>query len=79
LNYSCFSDSAFSNAEFGFKIAKRIFDFYYEKYPNGKAFPMDLWAGLEFMKNVLIGSTWSGEIDIKNKSQLDKLIKYAFS
>lgn len=62
-----------------FKIAKRIFDFYYEKYPNGKAFPMDLWAGLEFMKNVLIGSTWSGEIDIKNKSQLDKLIKYAFS
>lgn len=61
-----------------FLIVKKIYDTYYTKNPNGKSFPMELWAGLDFMKPVLLGSDWHGEIDLKNKEQLRNFKDYVF-
>lgn len=59
-----------------FAIAERIHNNYYTKYPDGKAFPMNKWAELAFMKNVLRGSQWYGTIDLKNPEQFNNFTRY---
>ena len=57
---------------------KRIFDKYYTDNPGGKAFPMVLWAKIDFMKDILRGSDWHGEVDLKNKEQFTNFMEYVF-
>ena len=63
-----------SNSDF--QVVKKIYDFYYTKTPNGKSFPIDLWASLEYMKLILRGSDWHGELDLKNKKQFRNFMNY---
>gem|GEM_PF-3479077 len=37
---------------------------------------MDLWAAFDFMKPVLMGSDWHGELDLKNKEQFRNFKDY---
>ena len=66
----------FNLSKSDFNVVKRIYDFYYTKNPNGQSFPMDLWASLDFMKPVLMGSDWHGELDLKNKEQFRNFKNY---
>ena len=61
-----------------FTAVKRIYDKYYTDHPAGKAFPMILWAKLDFMKSILKGSNWIGEVDLTNKEQFSNFKKYVF-
>jgi hypothetical protein len=61
-----------------FAPVKHIFDKYYKDYPGGKAFPMILWAKIDFMKDILRGSDWHGEVDLKNKEQFTNFMEYVF-
>lgn len=61
-----------------FAAVKRIFDKYYSDNPNGKSFPIDLWATMPFMKQVLLGSDWHGELDLKNEEQILNFTDYVF-
>jgi hypothetical protein len=62
-----------------FSIIKKIYDNYYNQYPDGKAFPIAKWAEISFMKSVLTGCHWHGEIDLNNQEQFNNFILYAFS
>lgn len=59
-----------------FNVVKKIYDVYYTKNPNGTSFPMDLWASLDYMKPILMGSDWHGELDLKNKEQFRNFSDY---
>lgn len=59
-----------------FAVVKKIYDIYYMKKPNGKSFPIDLWASLDYMKLILMGSDWHGELDLKNKEQFRNFKNY---
>jgi hypothetical protein len=61
-----------------YDAVKDIYDIYYFNNPNGKSFPIDLWAGMGFMKKVLMGSDWHGELDLKNSSQFSNFKDYVF-
>ena len=61
-----------------FTPVKHIFDKYYTDHPGGKAFPMILWAKIDFMKEILRGSDWHGEVDLKNKEQFTNFMEYVF-
>lgn len=61
-----------------FNAVKRIYDKYYTDHPAGKAFPMILWAKLDFMKDILKGSDWVGEVDLTNKEQFSNFKDYVF-
>ena len=61
-----------------FAAIKKIYDIYYAKNPGGKAFPMDLWAAFSFMKKVLMGSDWHGELDLKNQDQFRNFKEYVY-
>lgn len=61
-----------------FPAVKRIYDKYYTDHPGGKAFPMVLWAKLDFMKDILKGSDWIGEVDLTNKEQFSNFKNYVF-
>lgn len=61
-----------------FKIVEKIHTVYYSKKPSGKDFPMDLWAELDFMKPILMGSDWHGELNLKNKTQLNNFVDYVY-
>ena len=65
-----------SNVEY--EPVERIFNKYYSKSPHGKAFPMTLWAKLDFMTPILIGARWHGEINLDNSIQLRNFIDYVF-
>ena len=59
-----------------FAAVKRIFDRYYDTNPAADSFPIIKWAELPFMKQVLCGTMWHGEIDLKKQNQLLNFIKY---
>ena len=61
-----------------FAPVKHIFDKYYSDNPDGKTFPMILWAKIDFMKDILRGSDWHGEVDLKNKEQFTNFMEYVF-
>ncbi len=61
-----------------YEISKRIYDNYYLKAPKGKRFPIIKWAYLDFMKSILMGESWHGELDLKNKEQLLNFTDYVF-
>ena len=39
---------------------------------------MILWAKIDFMKDILRGSDWHGEVDLKNKEQFTNFMEYVF-
>jgi hypothetical protein len=64
---------------FQFKIIKKIYDNYYNGNNGGSGFPIVKWAEISFMKQVLTGSSWHGEIDLNNQEQFNNFISYAIS
>jgi hypothetical protein len=62
-----------------FVFIRRIFDKYYIDNPDGNAFPIILWAKIDFMKEILRGSDWHGELDLKNREQFTNFMEYVFS
>ena len=52
--------------------AKAIFDLYYDTEPNGTSFPIEDWAHLDFMEDILKLDTnnWHGWIDLTNPTEL---------
>ena len=61
-----------------FNIVEKIYSHYYTKNPQGEDFPIDRWANLPFMKDVLMRkeSQWHGRLNLKNKEQLRKFEYY---
>jgi hypothetical protein len=59
-----------------FKFVKRIYNNYYDKHPGGRAFPMNKWAELPGMEQILRGCHWHGEIDLNNNELLANFINY---
>ncbi len=57
---------------------KHIFDKYYADFPQGKEFPMILWALYAPMKVILSGSDWHGALDLQNPKQFRNFISYVF-
>lgn len=59
-----------------FKFVKRIYDNYYDKHPEGTAFPIIKWSRLSGMDEILNGSRWHGELDLNNSEILSKFKYY---
>jgi len=59
-----------------FKFVKRIYDNYYEQYPDGTAFPMVKWSRLAGMQEILNGSRWRGELDLNNSEVFSNFKHY---
>jgi hypothetical protein len=59
-----------------FEVVKKIYNIYYTNNPNGDSFPIDLWASLDYMKPILMGSDWHGVIDLNNKNQFRNFVDY---
>ena len=59
-----------------YKAVRRVYDNYYSRNPDGKTFPINKWAYLPFMEQVLKGSEWHGTIDLKNPEQFNNFIRY---
>jgi hypothetical protein len=57
---------------------ERIFNKYYGDHPAGTDFPMVLWASLPGMKDVLRGSDWRGELDLRNPEQFSNFSNYVW-
>jgi hypothetical protein len=58
-----------------YRFVKRIYDNYYDKNPDGKAFPIVKWSALPGMESILRKSKWHGEIDLNNTEHLTKFKK----
>ena len=61
-----------------YKWALRVFDNYYDQYPNGSAFPIIKWSDMAFMKDVLLGARWHGSLDLFDSEQFNTFIMYVF-
>ena len=61
-----------------FKAVEHIFTTYYTRNPNGRSFPIVLWAMLDSMKPILRGSHWHGELNLDDSGQLRNFISYVF-
>lgn len=61
-----------------YKFVLRIFENYYNSNPKGNAFPIDKWAEMPFMKDILLGSDWYGTMDLRNTQQFTNFINYVF-
>jgi hypothetical protein len=59
-----------------FAAVETIYNTYYKKFPAGEAFPIDLWAAMDFMKDLLRGSDWHGVLHLKNSEQLRNFSDY---
>lgn len=57
---------------------ERIYEKYYDDHPTGTDFPMVLWARLPGMKEVLRGSDWRGELDLRNHEQFSNFSNYVW-
>lgn len=61
-----------------FAVCEKIYVVYYNRYPTGKSFPINLWGALDFMKPVLMGSRWHGELNLKKLGDLNKFKEYVY-
>jgi hypothetical protein len=61
-----------------FQFVQRIYLNYYNVNPEGCDFPIIKWAGMPYMKEVLLGSKWHGSIDLHNTQQFGNFISYVF-
>lgn len=61
-----------------FAICEKIYLVYYNRNPIGKSFPINLWGSLDFMKPVLMGSNWHGELNLKKVEDLKKFKEYVY-
>jgi len=61
-----------------FKVVEKIYSIYYSKYPKGKEFPMSLWAELDYMKAVLLGSSWQGTVNLSKPKLFHTFERYVF-
>ena len=60
---------------------EKVYNHYYNNPDpvfHHKAFPVVLWANIPFMKPVLMGSDWHGELNLKNEEQLTNFTNYVF-
>jgi len=63
------------------KILKGVtdtFNSYYEKEPDGNAFPIQNWVAIPGMEAILkkVDSHWHGRMDLTNSKDLDNFKKY---
>jgi len=65
-----------SPSEYG--DVEQIFNNYYTNNPHGTAFPIQKWAELPFMVDILRGSSWNGAIDLNNSEQFSNFMSYVF-
>jgi hypothetical protein len=70
------ADAQVSLPDEQFKPVKSVFDNYYNKNPNGKAFPINRWCNMDGMEKILRGADWHGEIDLNKKEILAKFKNY---
>lgn len=61
-----------------FNLIKVVYNHYYQTNAEANAFPIIIWANMPFMKELLRGSNWYGELDLKNQEQFANFIKYVF-
>jgi hypothetical protein len=52
-----------------YNSAKRIYDAFLKKNPEGFNFPMNKWAEAPYGKQLLLNSDWNGNINLKNRKQ----------
>lgn len=50
-----------------YSAAKREFDEYFKNNPTANYFPMNIWAYSDYGKEMLLGSDWSGVLNLANK------------
>jgi hypothetical protein len=72
------ADSKAKLTTLDFAKIKKIYDEYYNTEPDGKSFPIDLWASFDFMKQILRGKSWHGRLDLKDYEQLETFCDYVF-
>ena len=70
------ADAKLSLSEEQFKPVESIFDNYYNKNPDGKAFPINKWSNMDGMDRILRGADWHGELDLNKKELLAKFRNY---
>ncbi len=58
-----------------YEDVKYIYDFYYDKEPQGKEFPIFLWSRLPGMKEVLYGAEWDGALNFSDSTQFTRFKK----
>jgi hypothetical protein len=54
----------------------RYFEKYYTENPAGCNFPINIWAAMDCMKTILMGSDWHGELNLQNPIHLRNFINY---
>ncbi len=62
-------------------FVEKIYDHYYnnpDPVANHQAFPVILWSEMPFMKSVLMGCDWLGQMDLKNREQMSNFMNYVF-
>jgi hypothetical protein len=59
-----------------FHYVKFVFEKYYSENNTGAGFPLQIWAAMDCMKPVLLGSDWHGELDLTNPAHLRNFINY---
>ena len=60
------------------KKAKSKINYHYKKYGNEKPFPMIRLTKIEGGKKALLGTFWSGTIDLNNKKEKEWFVNYLF-
>ena len=60
------------------KVVTDTFNSYYEKEPDGNAFPIQNWVAIPGMEAILkkVDSHWHGRMDLTNSKDLDSFKKY---
>lgn len=59
-----------------FEIVTKIYERYYAEFPSGEKFPIEEWAAMDCMKDILMGSKWHGELDLKDEEQFRNFKNY---
>ncbi len=60
---------------------EKIYNHYYNNPDpdyHHMAFPVFLWANIPFMKDVLRGSNWHGQLDLQNPEKITNFTNYVF-
>jgi hypothetical protein len=57
------------------RVIQAYYDDHYNNFPD-QPFPLENWTRLSYMKPVLKGSSWHGEIDLTNESEMTNFKNY---
>jgi SPP1 gp7 family putative phage head morphogenesis protein len=58
--------------------AKDAMNLFFKYNPTRTTFPMNIWANETYGKNMLLGSDWSGQLNLLDKDQLQVFESYLF-